>query len=91
MKKLSFLFIPNWNGHLKVSLEKDTSINYLYKTFNLEKSKIVRVFKNEMLKTNENIKKEYNKISPENIPFCICGDHSATNTLYLEFFIFKKV
>ena len=85
MKKLSFLFIPNWNGHLKLSLEKDISINYLYKTFNLEKSKIVRVFKNEMLKTNENIKKEYNKIVLDYLPFCICGDHSATNTLYLEF------
>lgn len=80
---MKLLFIPNWNGHLYLSENKETSVKKVFDNVNFENKEFVEIEKNNIKNTNNIIENKF--LEQKERVLSITGDHSNTYSLFKAF------
>ncbi len=79
-------FIPNWNGHLFLYEYNDKSVSTLFEKTDYKNKELIKIEKNNILKTNKIIENKFDKdIKNNDFILSICGDHSNSYSLIKSF------
>ncbi len=83
---MKLLFIPNWNGHLYLQEETDSSVNEVFSKVDFKDKELMKIVKNDITKTNEMIGSRFREVlSSETKVLSVTGDHSNSYSLMREF------
>lgn len=77
-------FIPNWNGHLYLQNQKDTSIKEIYENLDYINKNFIEIEVNNIQKTNQIIQTEFKK-NITKFQLSVTGDHSNSYPLIKTF------
>lgn len=83
---MKILAIPNWNGHLFLSEESDSSVGSIFDDVKFEHKEVVKVIKNNIEETNNSIFRSFKQAFDEGFVLSITGDHSNSYSLVKALF-----